>query len=250
MNCFRIAVCDDEKPSRDFELKLINEWAEKSELLISADTYTSAENFLFESEDRLEYDLLILDIQMGKMNGVELAKTLRRRGFEGALVFLTGVKDYAIEGYEVGAVRYLLKPLKEDDFFKTLSLVHSEFSKREKDVFLLQIGTDVFKIEYHKIIYIEARGHYVHLCGSSRNIGGSQNQSFEKEWKAAFSSISPDFEAHDFFCLRRGLLVNLEHISRITRTDCILDNGETIPIARGKYQELNEAFIKHYRGQP
>lgn len=240
MNRFRIAVCDDEKPSRDFELKLINQWAEKSELLISADSYTSAENFLFESEDRLEYDLLILDIQMGKMNGVELAKTLRRRGFEGALVFLTGVKDYAIEGYEVGAVRYLLKPLKEEEFFKTLSLVHSEFSNREKDVFLLQIGTDVSKIEYDKIIYIEASGHYVHLCGSG----------FEKEWKAAFSSISPDFEAHDFFCLRRGLLVNLEHISRITRTDCILDNGESILIARGKYQELNEAFIKHYRGQP
>ena len=139
----------------------------------------------------------------------------------------------------MGAVRYLLKPLKEDVFFKTLSLVHSEFSNREKDVFLLQIGNDVSKIEYDKIIYIEARGHYVHLCGSG----------FEKEWKAAFSSVSPDFEAHDFFCLRRGLLVNLEHISRITRTDCILDNGESIPIARGKYQELNEAFIKHYRGQ-
>ena len=240
MKVFRIAVCEDDSPSRDFESKLINNWAEKSAVNVNIDSYTSAENFLFESEDKLEYDLLLLDIQMGKMNGVELAKTLRRRGFEGALVFLTGVKDYAIEGYEVGAVRYLLKPLKEEEFFKTLSLVHSEFSNREKDVFLLQIGADVSKIEYDKIIYIEARGHYVHLCGSG----------FEKEWKAAFSSVSPDFEAHDFFCLRRGLLVNLEHISRITRTDCILDNGESIPIARGKYQELNEAFIKHYRGQP
>ncbi len=241
MNCFRIAVCDDEKPSRDFELKLINEWAEKSELLISADSYTSAENFLFESEDRLEYDLLILDIQMGKMNGVELAKTLRRRGFEGALIFLTGVKDYAIEGYEVGAVRYLLKPLKEPEFFKTLSLVYEDFSKHEKEVFLLQSGNDVSKIPYENIIYIEARGHYVHLCG--RN----QAQLFEKEWKGSFSSVYDDFEQHKFFCLRRGLLVNLDHISRITRTDCILDNDETIPIARGKYQELNETFIKHYR---
>ena len=107
----------------------------------------------------------------------------------------------------------------------------------------MQAGNDLSKIPYENIIYIEARGHYVHLCG--RN----QAQPFEKEWKGAFSSVSEDFEHHQFFCLRRGLLVNLEHISRITRTDCILDNGETIPIARGKYQELNEAFIKHYRGQ-
>ena len=143
MNCFRIAVCDDEKVSRDFETKLINEWAEKSGLTAITDTYTSAENFLFESEDRLEYNLLILDIQMGKMNGVELAKSLRRRGFEGALIFLTGVKDFAIEGYEVGAVRYLLKPLKEEEFFKTLSLVYTDFSKHEKEVFLLQAGNDL-----------------------------------------------------------------------------------------------------------
>ena len=238
---FRIAVCDDEKPSRDFELKLINQWAEKSELLISADSYTSAENFLFESEDRLEYDLLILDIQMGKMNGVELAKTLRKRGFEGALVFLTGIKDFAIEGYEVGAVRYLLKPLKEPELFKTLSLVYTDFSKHEKEVFLLQSGNDVSKIPYENIIYIEARGHYVHLCGKK------QTQHFEKEWKGAFSSVSEDFEKHKFFCLRRGLLVNLEHVSKINRTDCLLDNDETIPIARGKYQELNEAFINYYR---
>lgn len=240
---FRIAVCEDDAPSREFETKLIGKWAEESGIAAHTDTYTSAENFLFESEDRLEYDLLILDIQMGKMNGVELAKTLRKRGFEGALVFLTGIKDFAIEGYEVGAVRYLLKPLKEQELFKTLSLVYTDFSKHKKEVFLLQSGNDVSKIPYENIIYIEARGHYVHLCG--RN----QAQPFEKEWKGAFSSVSEDFEEHQFFCLRRGLLVNLDHISRITRTDCILDNGETIPIARGKYQELNEAFIKHYRNE-
>ena len=121
MNCFRIAVCEDDAPSREFETTLINEWSKKSGTSVCVDAYTSAENFLFESEDKLEYDLLILDIQMGKMNGFELAKSLRQRGFEGALIFLTGIKDFAIEGYEVGAIRYLLKPLKEEELFKTLA---------------------------------------------------------------------------------------------------------------------------------
>lgn len=241
MNCFRIAVCEDDAPSREFETKLINEWSKKSGTSVCVDAYTSAENFLFESEDKLEYDLLILDIQMGKMNGFELAKTLRQRGFAGALIFLTGIMDFAIEGYEVGAIRYLLKPLKEDDLFKTLALVHADFENHEKKVFLLQSGNELTKIPYDNIIYIEARGHYVHLCG--RN----QAKLFEKEWKGSFSSVTQDFERHNFFCLRRGLLVNLEHVAKINRTECILDNEEIIPIARGKYQELNEAFIKHYK---
>ena len=59
-----------------------------------------------------------------------------------------------------------------------------------------------------------------------------------------FSSV---FETKSFFCLRRGLLVNLQHVSKITRTDCVLDDGEQLPVARGVYKELNEAFIKCFR---
>ncbi len=241
---FRIAICEDEKVILDFETSLVKKWAAEYGCLFELDTYISAEQFLFESEDKAPYDLLIFDIQMKNMNGMELSKTLRSRGCNSQIVFITGVADYAIEGYEVGAVRYILKPVKEEEFFKTLSFVYNDFSKQEKEVFLLQAGNDISKIPYENIVYIEARGHYVHLCAIS-----SQNTTFEKEWKCSFSSVCEDFEKHKFFCLRRGFLVNLGHVSKINRTDCLLDNGETIPVARGKYQELNEAFIKHYMGQ-
>ena len=68
---------------------------------------------MFQSEDKADYDILIFDIQMKNMNGIELAKTLRKRGCNSSLIFVTGVKDYAIEDYEVGAVRYLLKLVKK-----------------------------------------------------------------------------------------------------------------------------------------
>ena len=81
---FRIAICEDEKVVLDFESSLINEWAESATdgspdgrrgIAIELDTYVSAENFLFESEDRPPYDVLIFDIQMKNINGMELAKT-------------------------------------------------------------------------------------------------------------------------------------------------------------------------------
>ena len=231
---FRIAICEDEKVILEYESSLVREWAKAHEVQVELDTYISAEQFLFESEDKSPYDVLIFDIQMKGMNGMELAKKLRARGADSAIIFVTGIPDYAIEGYEVGAVRYILKPVKADVLNGLLDSIYAERQKKSEDYFVLGQGADLEKIPFEKIIYIEARGHYVYMKGTD----------FEREWKSAFSQVAGAFEKKSFFCLRRGLLVNLQHVSKITRTDCVLDDGEQFPVARGVYKDLNEAFIK------
>ncbi len=231
---FRIAICEDEKVILEYESSLVKEWAKAWGCALELDEYVSAEQFLFESEDKATYDVLIFDIQMKAINGMELAKKLRARGCDSSLIFVTGIKDYAIEGYEVGAVRYILKPVKAEVLNGLLDSIFAERQKTAGDFFVLGQGADLERIPFEKIIYIEARGHYVHMKGID----------FEREWKSSFSEASTAFEEKSFFCLRRGLLVNLTHVSKITRTDCILDNSEQLPVARGVYKELNEAFIK------
>ena len=230
---FRVAICEDEKVVLDFENSLVNKWAAARGCSLELDSYISAEQFLFESEDKAPYDVLIFDIQMKNMNGMELAKSLRARGCDAVIIFITGVPDYAIEGYEVGAVRYILKPVKEDVLVGLLDSAFEERQKKAEDFFVLGQGADLERISFEKIIYIEARGHYVFLKGVE----------FEREWKAGFAETAAAFEGKGFFCLRRGLLVNLKHVEKITRTDCILGDGETLPVARGVYKELNDAFI-------
>ena len=234
---FRIAICEDEKVVLDFESSLVKQWAADSGCPLELDTYISSEQFLFESEDKAPYDLLIFDIQMKNMNGMELAKKLRARGCDAVIIFVTGVPDYAIEGYEVGAVRYILKPVKPEVLKQLLDAAYAERQKKTEDYFVLGQGADVERICFEKIVYIEARGHYVFLKGKD----------FEREWKAGFAETAAAFEGRGFFCLRRGLMVNLAHVARITRTDCILDDGEALPVARGVYKELNEAFIAFFK---
>ncbi len=231
---FRIAICEDEKVVLEYESSLVKEWTQARGFEAELDTYISAEQFLFESEDKSPYDVLIFDIQMKGMNGMELAKKLRARGADSAIIFVTGIPDYAIEGYEVGAVRYILKPVKADILYGLLDTVYAERQKKSEDYFVLGQGADLERIPFDKIIYIEARGHYVYMKGTD----------FEREWKSSFAEATAAFETKSFFCLRRGLLVNLLHVSKITRTDCVLDNGEQLPVARGVYKDLNEAFIK------
>ena len=231
---FRIAICEDEKVILEYESSLVKEWGKAREFALELDEYVSAEQFLFESEDKALYDVLIFDIQMKGLNGMELAKKLRARGCDSALIFATGVKDYAIEGYEGGAVRYILKPVKADVLNGLLDSIYAERQTKAEDFFVLGQGSDLERIPFEKIIYIEARGHYVYMKG----------EDFEREWKSSFAQASAGFEEKNFFCLRRGLLVNLKHVSKITRTDCVLDDGESLPVARGVYKALNEAFIK------
>ncbi len=233
---FRIAICEDEEIQRQYEIQMIEKWAVKHGRRVSTDSFVSAEQFLCTCEEQDIYDVLILDIQMGKMNGMELAETLRERGMQTNIIFMTGVADYALKGYEVGAIRYILKPVKEEQFFLVLDEVYERSKQIKKDLFLLEQGGTVSKIKYSEIVYFEARGHYVYMCLMKSSM----------EWKASFSSVAAVLPENRFFLLRRGLYVNLEQVQSITRTDCILSTGEALPVARNRYKELNQAFIDFY----
>lgn len=236
---FYIAICEDDAVQCRYEEQLVRRWAEKGKYKVSVDTYSNAEQLLFESEDKPVYDLFILDIQMGEMNGMRLAEKLRQRGLDSAIIFLTGIADYALEGYEVGAVRYLLKPLREKEFLTLLDTLFEKHKDRSRNYFVWEQGCNVCKVEFRDIIYVEARGHYLYLS----TVNG------EQEWKASFSSIADEFQEKSFFLLKRGLFVNLEHVEKITRTECVLEYGKILPVARNRYKELNEAFISYYRGK-
>ena len=89
---FRIAICEDEKVILEYESSLVKDWGAARGCVLELDEYVSAEQFLFESEDKAPYDVLIFDIQMKGMNGMELAKKLRARGCDSALILLPVLK--------------------------------------------------------------------------------------------------------------------------------------------------------------
>lgn len=233
----RIALCEDEKPQLEYITELINRYAKENHKTFQIDAYTSAEQFLFKQEDEEPYDLFILDIQLGQMSGMDLAKKIREKDKDVRIIFLTGLKDYAIEGYEVGAVRYLLKPVQEQVLFELLSKFSDEIETEEIKYFLYQASGYTKRIPLSDIYYIESEGHYVNIHTAKEN----------NRWKTSLSSVIENFEKKDFAMVRRGLYANVSHIERIGRTECILDNGETLPVSRSGYRELNQAFIAYYQ---
>lgn len=232
----RIAICDDERVQQELLKNYIEEWtAEKAEKVV-LNCFQSAEQFLFSWEEDKSYDLLVLDVEMGDMSGMELAKKLRSQKSEVPIVFVTGYEKYMALGYEVSALHYLLKPIRKEKLWEQLERIRNNRKNMEKMWFQTAQGSIVVPVE--DIWYIEADRHncILHYADKVQQI------------KHTFSYVVKLLEHRkEFTVCHRSLLVNLQHVSMIVRNELVLDNGERLPISRSMTGNVNQAFIRLFQ---
>lgn len=223
----KICICDDDKNQCENLNEMILNHSNKHIVTI----YHSAEEMLFECENHFPFDCVFLDIQMNQMNGIDLAKQIRLIDSNIIIVFLSAIRDYVFEGYEVHAMRYLLKPLQEEKCHELLTLIHNSI---EKESAYLLIHKS--KINCDDITYIESYGHY---CGIHTNE--------VIESKISISDLLKELP-HTFIQTHRSYIVNLEHVESILKDKCLLDTQEMIPISRSSVKKVNESFMEFIKG--
>lgn len=232
----RIAVCEDEKAQQQWIRQLLLRWGKSKKEMLETVCFSSAEAFLFSWEEDKSYDLLILDIEMGEINGMELAKKIREEGIEFPILFVTGYEEYMAQGYEVSAIHYLVKPLLEERFFAVLERVKEVQRPKEKILFLGEEGMISFPIS--KIWYIEACGHQcVMVTEKKKQILRESISAVEKKLKGK----------KEFVRCHRSYLVNLGYVAAVLHQEVVLDNDERIPLSRRLGKEVYQAFIQNYR---
>ncbi len=232
-----IAVCDDELIEIKYLTSLTQEWAKATKTSVNISSFASAEAFLFEYEEDKNFDILLLDIQMKAMDGIELAEKIRENNSSMQIVFITGFPDYISRGYDVSALHYLIKPVEKEKLSEVLSKACDNLKKEEKFI-LLSVDNESLKINLKDIIYVEAFGHS--SCVVCENV--------EYNVKLPISDIAKMLD-ESFVQCHRSYIANIQHISRITKTDVVFDNGKTIPVSRRLYSYVNMAFINFYRGK-
>ena len=117
---YRIAIVDDSRPDAGFVRDILKTWADQRHADIQAEVFPSAESFLFRYAEDKSWDILLLDIEMGAMDGVTMAKRVRQDNEAVQIVFITGYSDYIAEGYEVAALHYLMKPVNREKLLTVL----------------------------------------------------------------------------------------------------------------------------------
>ena len=128
----KIAVCEDQVAQSDFLNIQIKNWAKEKDINISIDNFATAESFLFQWSDYNKYDVIFLDIKMAKMSGIELSNIIREKNKDVEIVFVTGFFKYALHGYRVGALQYLIKPIKISDLYLCLNKVQDRINDKSE----------------------------------------------------------------------------------------------------------------------
>ena len=227
---YKIAICDDLDADRQYISGLVTEWAAKTGHIVHTDLFSSAENFLFCYAEENDYDILLLDIEMGDMDGVTMAKKLRRDNDTVQIIFITGYSDYISEGYEVAALHYLMKPVKHEKLFSVLDRAVEKLSKNEK-ILNFRIGGEMVRIPVYQIKYADVFRNYVTIHASDSFMVKMTLGELEKELDDRFYRVG------------RSVVVNLTQISRVTKTEIKLNDGVSIPLPRGAYEGVNRAII-------
>ena len=136
----KIALCDDSEADRTYLSALVERWAAGAGHTVQLSAFESAEQFLFVYAEKSDYDILLLDVEMGAMDGVTMAKRLRSENDLIQIVFITGYSDYIAEGYEVAALNYLMKPVREEKLFAVLDRAAEKTAKNEKVLYFETSG--------------------------------------------------------------------------------------------------------------
>lgn len=229
----RFTVCDDEEKFRVQARDMIDKLAGSLDVIV--DVYEDG-RALLDAFDKNPYDVLFLDIEMPAMDGITLARKLRERSDNIYIVFLTGHVEYALEGYEVNALRYLTKPVQEDKLREVIRFVMDKNTSK-RQVMIKEDGEEML-LNVADIIYLEAQNQYVMIYTTEG----------EHLIRYNISDFEEKLKNDGFFRCHRGYLISLAKVKKLVKSDVLMegpDGDRSIPVSRSNVKPLKEALYSY-----
>ena len=230
----KIAICDDEQSQLDYLCALVGSWSRESGHLSDVMTFPSAEAFLFEYSESKAFDILLLDIEMKEMDGIELARRVRSDNGTVQIIFITGFYDFIAEGYEVSALHYLMKPVSKEKLCSVLSRAVEKLGKAEGRL-TVSFDRQTEYIPFPDIFYLEAQMNYTVVHTKHGDI----------KTKTPLSDMAKQLD-DGFFRCQRSFAINLAQVQKIRSDSVLLKNGVAVPISRGMSEAIGKAIISHF----
>ena len=234
---YQVALCEDEQIFAETQEKICRSIFAKLNIEYRLTTFTGGEDFLsaFIRGDT-RYDLILLDIIMAGMNGMELARTIREKDEAVAIIFITATMDYAAQGYDVDALHYLNKPL---DGGKLERLIARDYTKRfQRDYFVFDSLGVKRKMAISEIICMETAG---------RRAEAALTDGTAVYYSGKLADLLNEMPAGRFTRCHQAFAVNLDNIRELDGGDAVAVNGKRIPVSRAYVKDVEKAFMERFR---
>jgi DNA-binding LytR/AlgR family response regulator len=231
----RIAIVEDSESDRNKLKELIHQYV--AECNEECDIQEFSDGFVFLTEYRMIYDLVLLDVEMPRMNGMDTAKELREIDPSVLLIFVTNMAQYALKGYEVDALDYVLKPVTYYAFAMKLKKVQRILRERSQEYLMLPFEDELRKVPVSSILYIEVKDHT--LCYHTYEGTSFQTGSL----KVLEQKLAP----FHFSRCNNCYLVNLIHVRSVTQEAVRVENEE-LKISRPRRKQFMQALSDYYGG--
>lgn len=235
MVLIRIAIVEDEPTERDRIKVYLEEIAQEDQTQFDIEQYSSGMAFVMRGMK--DYDLVLMDIDMPNLNGIETAKALRKVDQSATLIFVTNMAQYAISGYEVNAVDFILKPVNRYSFAIKIKRAISRTAKKNDNAIQIKMDGTIFLVHMYQIMYLEVDGHYVIF---------HTTQGDYKEYTTLKLAQKRINSSHFVQC-NQSFLINMKYIESVSR-ESVTVGGTVIYISRKMKTEFMNAVLDFLGG--
>jgi len=230
----RIAICDDERYMSDDIRAMAFDFFHRKNMETAIVQFSCGEELLKYDG---QIDILFLDIQMKGMDGMETARKLRADKFRGFLIFITVLKEMVFQSFEVQAYDYLVKPVEEKQFEKTMERLYTSMQNASEDSLLVQKGYEGRIIPKDEIIFCEIIDRKIYL----NLVSGEVLDYYEQ-----IEHLKTKLDDHFFRC-HRSYLINLRHLKGYKNGTAYMDNGREVPVSRLRGKEFSAAVLRYMK---
>lgn len=234
----RIAVLDDQEIYLETVEMITQKSMSEQGIIYEFSKYASPKSFLHDLEEDKKCDIYLLDVELPETSGLEIARQIRKKYYDSTIIYITNYVEYAIEGYETNAYRYIPKKLLEEKLPEAYRSICPEIERKTKDYYVIEKNHRLERIAVEDIYYVKKEEKYisiVHKHGTSRE-------------RTTIAEFFERVEKYDFFVIvDRSYVVNILHVMSLKNQQLILRNGQMLPVSKPKLSHVKQEIMRIWR---
>lgn len=231
---FKIAVLDDNKYDIQSIVAALDRLQQEG-IKLEVTAYTDGLALIKAFEEGARYHMLVLDMVMETINGIETAKRIRRFDVSMPILIVTSTREFAIDGYLVNAYRYITKPIDTELFLNEVREIISKVSEKDDTYFIINKNKGIIKLKLDDILYFDSDLHTV----TAHTV--TETYSF----RGKLAEIEQNYTDKGFFKIHKSYIVNLKHIKKLSKLSVTLVNGEILYLSKLRAAALHEALLDY-----